>query len=47
MDPESNESIPQHQFRQSMIISLFGSIVKADEPSDATYLDILADSVSV
>ena len=47
MDPETNEStIPQHQFRQSMIVSLFGSIVEPSEPSDATNLDILADNVS-
>ena len=45
MDPENNESIPQHQFRQSMIVSLFGAIVEPAEPSDATYLDILADNV--
>ena len=45
MDPTGDNDIPQHQFRQSMIINLFGSIVEPPEPSDAEYLDILTDSV--
>jgi len=44
MDPDEN-GIPQHAFRQSMIINLFGSIVVPPTPSNATNLDILADSV--
>ena len=47
MDPTGENDIPQHQFRQSMIINLFGSIVEPSVPSDAQYLDILADSVRV
>ena len=45
MDPTSEDDIPQHDFRQSMIINLFGSIVEPPEPSDAQYLDVLIDSV--
>ena len=45
MDPTGDNDILQHQFRQSMIINLFGSIVEPPKPSDAEYLDILADSV--
>ena len=47
MDPTGENDIPQHQFRQSMIISLFGSIVEPPEPSDARNLDILVDSVCI
>ena len=45
MDPTGDNDILQHEFRQSMIISLFGSIVEPPEPTDATYLDVLTDSV--
>ena len=45
MDPTGENDIPQHMYRQSMIISLFGSIVEPPEPSDARNLDILVDSV--
>ena len=45
MDPTGDNDILQHQFRQSMIINLFGSIPEPSEPSDAEYLDILADNV--
>ena len=45
MDPTGDNDILQHQFRQSMIINLFGSIVEPPKPSDAEYLDILADNV--
>ena len=45
MDPTGDNDILQHQFRQSMIINLFGSIVEPPEPSDVDYLDILAGNV--
>ena len=45
MDPTGDNDILQHQFRQSLIISLFGSIVEPPEPADALYLDVLIDSV--
>ena len=47
MDPTGENDIPQHMYRQSMIISLFGSIVEPAEPSDARNLDILVDSVCI
>ena len=47
MDPTGENDIPQHMYRQSMIISLFGSIVEPPEPSDARNLDILVDSVCI
>ena len=40
MDPTSEEDISQHQFRQSMIINLFGSIVEPPIPEDVTFLDL-------
>ena len=45
MDPTGDNDILPHQFRQSMIISLFGSIVEPPVPADAVYLDVLIDSV--
>ena len=45
MDPTGDNDILQHDFRQSMIINLLGSIVEPSEPSDAQYLDVLIDSV--
>ena len=47
MDPTGDNDILQHQFRQSMIINLFGSIVEPPEPSDVDYLDILAGNVCI
>ena len=45
MDPFSENDIPQHEFRQSMIINLFGSRVEPPTPPNPVNLDILADSV--
>ena len=45
MDPTGDNDIERHQFRQSMIINLFGSIPEPSEPSDAQNLDILVDNV--
>ena len=45
MDPTSEEDISQHQFRQSMIINLFGSIVEPPIPEDVTFLDLLNENV--
>ena len=47
MDPTGDNDIPQHQFRQSMIINLFGSIAEPPEPSDAQNLDIRVDNVCI
>ena len=47
MDPTGDNDILQHQFRQSMIINLFGSIAEPPEPSDAQNLDILVDNVCI
>ena len=45
MDPASENDIPQHQFRQSMIINLFGSIVEPPRPTNAINMDIRVDNV--
>lgn len=45
MDPTSEEAIPQHQFRQSIIINLFGSIVEPPPPQDVTFLDLRNENV--
>ena len=48
MDPTSETDIPYHgRLRQSMIINLFGSIVEPPEPTNAQYLDVLADNVCI
>ena len=47
MDPTGEDDLLQHQFRQSMIVNLFGSIVEPPEPADAEYLDILAGNVCI
>ena len=45
MDPTSENDIPQHAFRQSLIINLFGSIVEPPRPTDAINMDIHVDNV--
>jgi len=45
-DP-TGDDIPQHQYRQSMIINLFGNIVEPPPPADLSTLDILNENVCI
>ena len=45
MDPTGENDILQHQFRQSLIINLFGSIVEPPVPSDALFMDVTVKNV--
>ena len=47
MDPTGDNDIPQHQFKQSMIINLFGLMVEPPVPSDAQDVYILVDNVCI
>ena len=41
------DDIPQHQYRQSMIINLFGNIVEPPPPADLSTIDFLNENVCI